>query len=135
MKPASFRALTIAFSFLLAALSPVSPGNESDWRSQQRVWWNTPSLVKNAVVNFFGLRTSPDVNLPGKKPESIVELLLLFDKAADPETVNMLADLSTYDPGTYGSEIYTCLIVRKGPIMIPALQKRDSAKTDDCAQT
>jgi hypothetical protein len=133
VKQPLLRTLFVGFSFFVAVCS-ASYSTESDWRSQQRIWWTTPSLVKNAVVNFLGLRSSPNIDLPGKKPESVVELLLLLDKKADRETVNALADLSTYDPGTYGSEIYTCLIVRKGRIMIPALEERDSDKADDCVK-
>jgi hypothetical protein len=135
MRPSWLSALRIAFSGLLLASSAASSSAEHNWRNEQKIWWTTPSLVKNAVVNFLGLRTASNTDLPGKKPESIVELLLLLDKKADPETVNVLADLSTYDPGTYGSEIYTCLIVRKGTIMISAIESRDSDKTDDCART
>lgn len=105
----------------------------SDWRTEQDIWWNAPLLVKNAVVSFFGLRTASGVGLPGANTaQSIVDLLLLLDKQSDSQTVNVLADLSTYDLGTAGSEVYDCLIVRKGSTMVAALQRRNSETSDDC---
>jgi hypothetical protein len=135
MKALRLNALAVACIALGLIVPTAESATPSGWRTEQDIWWNTPMLVKNAVVSFFGLRTAPGVGLPGTKTaQSIVDLLLILDKASDRQTVNVLADLSTYDLGTAGSEVYDCLIVRKGSKMVAALRSRDSDTSDDCTK-
>jgi len=89
--------------------------------------------VKEAVVGFLRFQeivpTSERANLPYWET---VKLILILDEPDDPKSLGVLADLTSYQVGASGGEILRCVLLRKGPKIVPYLEERLRSDGNDC---
>lgn len=131
-------ALTIIASLLHAGPVVADPKTAaSDWRSKQEKFWKHSDSLFDAIVtlNRVGnaLASSSDATLQGDITASMLGLLFLFDDDDSPQALDALARLSWYYLGEAPGEVYSCVVVRKGARILPALREQLKSATDDCA--
>ena len=98
-------------------------------------WWTNSEIVADVIVGYLNIRASnkavaSDAVFGG----DIINLLLLFDAWDDQMSLESLASLSSYYLGAHGGETYSCVVVRQGHAILPALEKQATATTGACGE-
>jgi hypothetical protein len=129
------RRLFVGWAILICAMS-IALAASGDWRKEQTIWWNDAQLVKSAVVGYLKLLNSnPDLMSKDNPLWQIDSLVLILDARNDRTTLNVLASLSSYNLGASGSEVYQCVLRRKGSKILPLLQASLEAGKNECTET
>jgi hypothetical protein len=108
----------------------------ADWRSRQTIWWKDDQLVKAALLSLISLETSDprlisDPNFV-EHSSSVANLLLIFDSESSQASLSSLASLAPYYLGEAPSEIYSCLVLRKGQRIKKMLSRLKASPRNEC---
>jgi hypothetical protein len=125
--------LVCLVSGCLAAKGQGSHQARSGQAARTGVWWSDPEVVKNAIVQYLLFEVSHREILSSDQNfyQSVMNLFLLFDAWGSDVALRELAALSSYHTGVAGGEIYSCIVVRKGPPMIEFLE-REARGSGEC---
>lgn len=111
---------------------------DSDWRTKQDIWWNDDEIVKDVLVSTTVVQsTKPQASSNPLEAELFShagDLLLLFDSMASPRSARTLASLAPYYLGEAAGEMYSCLVLRKGKSIMPALSQLASSNQNECIE-
>ena|SRR5882762_6300 len=106
------------------------------WRKQQTIWWNDAQLVKSAISGYLKLfNSSPELRSKDNPLWDIDSLVLILDARNDEATLKALVSLSSYNLGASGSEVYQCVLWRKGPKIVPLLQTTLASGMNECEES
>ena len=99
---------------------------------------STAPLLKRAIVANLALfvkeQTSRSDKAYAALSENVVRRLSLFDQLGSPEALGVLASLSGYYLGARGTELYRCLVLRKGKALEPYLEQYLHNRNPECSQ-
>jgi hypothetical protein len=106
------------------------------WRDNQEKWWKAGESLFSGIVTLAHakpLSTSENPKLAGEIADSMIDLLVLYDADNSSSALKSLAKLSAYYLGEAPSEVYGCIVERKGTKILPYLQKElQPGSVDDC---
>lgn len=115
--------------------------NSMDWRNQQEIWWSNDNIIKDTVLSVLAIKNK-HLKLGKNEDEAeyadllndIGYLLLLFDSMNSERSLSTLASFLPYNIGESGSEIYHCLLIRKGKKIKPYLIRISQISNDECIE-
>ena len=125
-----------AFAFFAVGLGVSLPVlAATGWRSQQEKWWISSESLRTAIITLARVRSllPQSSEATSDIADSTIALLVLFDEDDSAGSLDSLARLAAYDIGEAPSEVYECLVQRKGEIILGRLQTMmRSDSVDDC---
>ncbi len=125
--------LVVCCACLLPPFSNTAVATGGDWRGKQEIWWNDAHLVKSAIVSYLKLlHDNPELHTKENPQWQILSLILVLDSHNDAQSLNTLASLAPYNLGASGSEIYACVVQRKGTKILSALQAAITSGNNEC---
>jgi len=87
-------------------------------------------VIRDAIVSYFRLiEKHPEAD---ETLSSAIELLLILDRDSSAESLEVLAGFLSYDVGTHGGELLSCLLIRKGSRTPAALRALSVSTRSDC---
>jgi hypothetical protein len=99
---------------------------------------STARVLKRAIVSNLALfvqeQTSPSDKAYAALSENVVRKLSLFDQLGSPDALGVLASLSGYYLGARGTELYRCLVLRKGKALAAYLEQYLHNGNPECSQ-
>jgi len=106
----------------------VQAGDNNNALAKEDIWWEDGALVKSAIISYLKLEDKSPSIRGSELSSEIFYLLLLYDSMSSQESLRSLTSLTSYNLGAFPSEIYYCLLVRKGTAikaLLSAVQKTD----------
>jgi hypothetical protein len=92
-------------------------------------------LIKQAVVSYVSVSAKlEELQRESALQSDIVDLLTIFDSLDTEADLKTLGSLSSYYIGSHGSELFRCLVLRKGPRIEPRLREMLNEAKSECRE-
>jgi hypothetical protein len=131
--------ISIVVAIILLGLTHIAIGGDAKtnrWRGQQTIWWNDAQLVTNAIVSVLAVQAAnPALQSDRGFSEhrgNVTDLVLVLDNMNDPRKLAEVAGLTPYYLGEAPSQMYYCVLLRKGTALRPVLENRLSSAGNEC---